>query len=484
MIKKVFPIYFMLLYAILGLGQTVCNNGMAGTYPCSGYDLMSRIPLNTLGGTQGNLAGSDIWGWTDSTSNKEYAIIALSNSTAFVDISNPTAPIFLGRLPTATTNSNWRDVKIYKNHAFIVADNVGTHGMQVFDLTRLRNVTNPPANFTADTTYTNGVASCHNIVINESTGVAYLVGCSGNSNGGPIFLNVSDPKNPVSLGVYTTDGYSHDAQVVTYNGPDSAHSGREIYIGSNENKVVVLDVTDKNNVRKLSEIAYTQIGYTHQGWFTEDQRYFILGDETDEQNFGFKTRTLVFDLQDLDAPRLSSTYLGTSNAIDHNGYVKGNEFFLASYRAGIRILDITNIGASSNAMKEIGYFDTYPENNNAAFNGVWSIYPYFASGNIIISDIEKGLFVIRKSGSLGIDDVSQKTKFSIVPNPVSSGTTITSHSNKRIQSIKIFSILGKQVFSVININQKAYTISSLNHLSKGIYLVKINNSIAKKLVIK
>lgn len=374
-----------------------CENGMAGDYPCNGIDLLAVISAETLGGNS-NAEGSDIWGWTDPTNNNEYAIIGLTNSTAFIDITDPVNPVFLGRLNSNAGTNYWRDVKVYNDHAFIVADNVGAHGMQVFDLTKLRTVTNTPETFTADAIYT-GVGSCHNIVINESEGVAYLVGCNSTNGGGPIFVDISNPTNPTLLGDYTAGGYSHDAQVVTYNGPDTDYTGKQIYVGSNGNtdKVVILDVTDKNNVIPISDFTYPQTAYAHQGWFTDDHAYFILGDEIDEQNFGFNTKTLIFDFTDLDNPSLSSTYLGPTAAIDHNGYVKGNEYYLANYRAGMRILDISNISASTNAMTETAFFDTFPSSNSANFNGVWSVYPYFASGNIIISDIEGGLFIVRKS---------------------------------------------------------------------------------------
>ncbi|MDY0780646.1 choice-of-anchor B family protein [Tenacibaculum sp. IB213877] len=378
--------------------RVLCENGFADEYPCNNYDLMGHIPVSTLANSMGTPEGSDVWGWTDPTNNKEYALVATTNSTAFVDVSNPTNPIFLGRLDTNAGTNYWRDVKVFNNFAFIVADGVGEHGMQVFDLTRLRNVNNPPVNFTADAVYS-GVESCHNVVINEDKGVAYLVGCRSTNGGGPIFVDITNPTNPTYLGQHTDDGYSHDAQVITYNGSDSEHVGKEIYIGSNENEILVLDVTDKSNPVKLSSLNYPQVAYAHQGWFTEDHRYFILGDELDEQNFGMNTRTLIFDLQDLENPVLSSTYLGPTAAIDHNGYVAQNNFYIANYTAGMRVLDISNIGASSNSMTEIGYFDTYPSNNGTSFNGAWSVYPYFPSGNIIINDINGGLFIVRKSGT-------------------------------------------------------------------------------------
>ncbi len=196
-------------------------------------------------------------------------------------------------------------------------------------------------------------------------------------------------------GGYGDGGYTHDAQVVTYNGPDPDYSGREIFIGANEDQVVLVDVTDKANPVTISSLTYSNLWYTHQGWFTEDQRFFILGDELDELNDGFQSRSLVFDFEDLDNPVLHTTYLGTTSAIDHNGYVKGEEFFLANYTAGVRVLDISGIEAQT--LSEVGYFDSYPSNNTAQFDGAWSVYPYFPSGKVVFSDISSGLFIIRKS---------------------------------------------------------------------------------------
>lgn len=478
--KQTLLISFFLLSLVMN-AQTICTNGMAGEYPCNDYDLMSRVPVSTLANTSGTPEGSDIWGWTDPTTNKEYAIAAMTNSTAFVDVTDPLNPVYLGRLNSNSSNSFWRDVKVYNNHAFIVADNVGSHGMQVFDLTRLRGVTTPQ-NFTADTVYT-GVNSCHNIVINEQSAVAYLVGCN-TFGGGPTFVDISNPTNPTSLGGYSTAGYSHDAQVITYNGPDTAYTGKEIYIGSNEDKISILDVTDKNNVVHIKDFFYSQTEYTHQGWFTDDHRYFILGDELDEVRNGGNTRTLIFDLQDLDNPVLSSTYFGPTTAIDHNGYVKGNLFFMANYRAGLRVLDISNIGAATNAMTEVGFFDTHPSSNGTGFNGAWSVYPYFASGNIIINDIERGLFVIRKTGTLSTNNVNPKDlRLQLSPNPAKSFVSIKTENSLSIQTIEVFNILGKKVVSKQNINQSEYVLP-VDQLARGVYIFKINNLVTRKLILR
>jgi choice-of-anchor B domain-containing protein len=448
-----------------------CAGGFAGSFPCDGYDLLSNIPKATLS----NEDGSDLWGWTDPSTNKEYALITFEDKTCFVDVSDPVNPIYLGNLPTNAGVHYWRDVKVYNNYAYIVADNVGNHGMQVFDLTRLRNVTNPPQTFSTDTVL-NDVTSCHNIAINEATGFAYLVGCNTYS-GGPHFVDLSNPANPVSVGGYATDGYTHDAQIVIYNGPDTEHQGKEIMIASNENEIVILDVSNKASVTRLSRIDYTDVGYTHQGWLTEDHRYFYLGDETDEINFGYNTRSMVFDFADLDNPVFLTSFTGNSSAIDHNYYTKGNKLYQANYTSGIRVLDISN----PMNVTEIGFFDTHPESNNTTFFGAWSIYPYFASGNIIVSDIDRGLFVIRNSSTLTNND-PLVFDFKMYPNPATSHTMIRAGENKLIQTVEIFDIVGKKVVTYQNINEVLFQLP-VSTLPSGMYVVKINNTTSQKLIV-
>lgn len=369
-----------------------CENGFAGEYPCNDYDLLSHYSLAELAGP--GTEGNDSWGWTDKETNKEYALMGTNKGIVFIDITDTSNTVILGILKTATVNSAWRDVKVFNSHAFIVSE-ARNHGMQVFDLKRLRDVSNTPVNFTADTHFTE-FGSAHNIIINEDSGYAYIVGAARNSTfgGGPIFINIKNPLNPIIEGGFLEGGYSHDAQVLIYTGPDTAYTGKEILIGSNENEVVLADVSDKKNPIIISTISYANVKYAHQGWFTEDLKYFILGDELDELQVGNKTRSIIFDFTDLDTPVYHFDYLGSTNAIDHNGYVKDNIYYQANYTAGVRMIDVSNV--ANKVFSEVGFFDTYPENNNANFNGVWNVYPYFPSGNIIISDINNGFFIIRK----------------------------------------------------------------------------------------
>ena len=370
------------------LSLTTCSGGMAGTYPCSNVDLMSFLALSAIGGGSGN----DIWGWTDSLSGKEYAIMGRSNGTSFVDISDPVNPIYLGTLEPHSADSSWRDIKVYGNHAFMVTE-ANNSGMQVFDLTQLRTVTSPPVAF-SETAWYDGFLHAHNLVINEDSGFAYAVG-TNNCAGGLHMVNIQNPANPTSAGCFSADGYTHDAQCVNYHGPDPNHQGKEICFNSNEDTLTIVDVTNKSAPVQLSRTGYSGSRYTHQGWLTEDHVHFLIGDELDERNNPAvtNTRTYIWNVSDLDSPTVIGLHDSTTTAIDHNQYVKGNYNYQSNYRAGLRILDISDI-ANGN-LNEEAFFDIYPSSDSANFNGTWSNYPFFDSGIVIVSGIEQGLFILR-----------------------------------------------------------------------------------------
>jgi choice-of-anchor B domain-containing protein len=374
------------LHAALDLparGLTPCVDGFAGEYPCRNIDLLSFMPLAQIGG--GN--ASDVEGWTDSTTGKEYAVLGRSNGTSFVDISDPVNPVYLGNLPTRAGTTPWREIGIYRDFALIVCDLCGNHGMQVFDLTRLRSVPTPPVTFDEDAVYS-GVTTTHTISINAATGYAYLDGTTTCGGGGPHIVDIHDPLNPTFAGCFSTDGYTHDAQCVIYRGPDIDHRNRELCFLSNVDTLTIIDVTDHANPVQISRTPYAGVGFTHQGWLTRDQTTFIMDDELDELYFGHSTWTRFWNVTDLDAPTVVSIFKHSTPAIDHNQYVRGNLVFQSNYRAGLRIMRLTP------TVREIAFFDVYPADDIAEFNGTWANYPFFKSGNVVIGGIEEGLFVV------------------------------------------------------------------------------------------
>ena len=354
-----------------------CIDGMAGGYPCLNVDLYELVTLAAMGGSRGN----DIWGWTDPVTGKEYALMGMDNGTSFVDISDPEEPVIIGSLATHTSNSSWRDIKVYADHAFIGSEASG-HGMQIFDLTQLRDVVSPPVAF-SNTAHYDEFGSSHNIVINEESGFAYSVG-SNTCSAGPHMIDISDPVNPVNAGCVSGDGYTHDAQCVNYIGPDPDHAGKEICINSNEDTLTLVDVTNKAAPVQLSRTGYAGAGYTHQGWLTEDHSYFLLDDEGDEGGFGVNTKTYIWDMRDLDAPTLIGEYFASTTNTDHNQYIVGNHVYQANYGAGLRILNLDDIAAGN--LTEVAFFDS---------SSAWSVYPFFESGTVIVSDINLGLFILR-----------------------------------------------------------------------------------------
>jgi choice-of-anchor B domain-containing protein len=369
---------------------TSCSGGMAGSYPCSNVDLMAFLPLAQIGGGNGN----DVWGWTDPGSSREYAIMGLTNGTAFVDVTDPVNPLYLGHLPppAGVLNSSWRDIKVYANHAFIGSEALGS-GLQIMDLAQLGNVPAPPVTFVQTAHYT-GFSTSHNVVINEDSGYAYGVGTNnGNCGRGLHFVNIANPASPQAAGCFGNDGYTHDAQCVNYSGPDIEHLGKEICFAYNEDTLTIVDVSDKASPLQISRTPYPQSNYTHQGWLTEDHTYLLMDDELDERNRGGSTRTLMWDMADLDTPVYMGYHAGVATSIDHNQYIKGDYSYQANYTSGLRILDISDV-ANGN-LSEVGFFDIYPDNDAANFNAAWSVYPFFDSGTVIVSGIEQGLYVLR-----------------------------------------------------------------------------------------
>jgi choice-of-anchor B domain-containing protein len=390
--------------AVLGDEVTCSDEGQAVAWECNAVDLISFLPVADLGGSRG-VVTNDVWGWTDPESGREIVLVGMSDQTAFVDISDPSRPAYLGRLPMTdgARASTWRDMKVYRDHAFIVSDGAGEHGMQVFDLTRLRGLDgSEPVTFTADAHY-GQIASAHNIVINEETGFAYSVGSSGGGEtcgGGLHMIDIREPTDPSFAGCFQDastgrqrTGYSHDAQCVIYHGPDEDYQGREICFGSNETALSIADVTDKSNPVAVAMASYPNVAYTHQGWLSEDHTYFFMGDELDEGGDAVSsTRTLIWDLQDLDDPVLAKEYLADTKATDHNLYVLGNTMYQSNYKAGLRIYDVSD---PENPVP-VGHFDTVPYGgDDASMTGSWSNYPYFESGVVVVTSGSEGLFMVR-----------------------------------------------------------------------------------------
>ena len=375
-----------------------CTEGAVESFDCNDIELLAYIPISLLTAPEAarGIRANDNWGWTDSETGREYALVGRNDGTSFIDITDPTNPVLIGDLPKTPNTPRsqlWRDIKTYGDHAYIVADGAGAHGMQGFSLARLRDVLDPPVVFDPDLLYRgdglNVVESSHNIIINEETGFAYLTsrGCAGMH-----MVDISEPMEPTFVGC-SEPGGTHDAQCIVYRGPDESYRGREICLRMSGNRFQISDVTDKSNPLELSTASHPNPAYMHQGWVTEDHRYFIMDDESDVIAGNVETtRTLIWELDDLEDPILVKEFFGSLPASAHNLYVKGDFTYQANYRYGLHILDISD---PLNPV-EVGMFDTSPFETGPGFGGAWSTYPFFDSGTILVTSMQEGLFMLKK----------------------------------------------------------------------------------------
>lgn len=399
------------------LSYTPCEDGLSGDYPCNNIGLYAHVDTTELSGNVLN----DIWGWIDPETGREYAIVGLSNGVDIVDVTNPSDPVVVGQIPEPNSsssksityqhhdedgpnkNSQWRDMKVHKNTLYIVSEQ-NNYGLQIFDLTQVRDVNKTSVTFQNYLRYTD-FGNAHNIFINNDSEYLYVVGSTIGSlcaeQGGLHMLDISEPLQPEFSGCYydenaggfTAYGYIHDTQCVIYSGPDEEHKSKEICFSSSESAFLISDVSHKANVSTISLAKFSGQAYMHQGWLSDDQRYFFMNDELDEKRFHHNTRTYVWNIEDLENPEMIGYYQHDTPSIDHNLYVKGNLMYQANYTAGLRILDISDPNPEN--ISEVAFFDTTPKDKSVSFHGLWSVYPWLSGDKIIVSDVNKGLFILR-----------------------------------------------------------------------------------------
>ncbi|MBS1713307.1 MAG: choice-of-anchor B family protein [Armatimonadetes bacterium] len=357
-----------------------------GEFTSSKVKLLAHFDLTQLQARSGNTC----WGYV-SPSGREYALMGCSNKTAVIEVTDPTKAKLIGSVPHK--DGLWSDIKVYRSAMYVSTEESGS-GLQVIDLSKVDE-----GKVTLVKTITSPGRS-HTIAVDADGGYLYTCG-SRESSGTTTCFDLKDPLDPKQVGAQTiTPVYQHEAQVVTYK--TGKYKGRTIFFGGGEGRgLEIWDVTDKDKPSLVRRVAYPFVGYCHQGWLSADKKYFYVNDEFDESTNGIATRTLVFDVSDIDKADLVSTYSTGKPSIDHNLYTRNDFIFHANYTTGLWIFD----GSESPLTPKLcGFFDTHPENDNAQFEGAWSNYPLLPSGTVLISDINRGLFIV---------DASEATKVAV-----------------------------------------------------------------------
>lgn len=435
-----------------------CVVELAGPFACNNVDLVDVVPTAGFGAVH----GSDSWGWTDDDGT-EYVIVTSGVGVGFFRLAEDGTADYLGTLERSDTADGilWNDVKVVNDHAYISSEDAA-YGLQIVDMKAVAELESIPLGTGRGVIDQVGFvesSGAHNVVGFEERGIVAMTLAEDDVCGNDIvFYDVSDtPKEPRRLGCVGGSqdnwlgGGTHDAQCVTYAGPDADYNGagEDGVLGTEDDVpasdiclffqedagVYVVDVSavtrDGNaaGAEMLTRFTYDSINYTHQGWFTDNQRWVLFNDELDESGAAatalggrgsqnLNTTTYWVDLEDLDvgATQAASPFPDVNQelvrswsnentiAIDHNMYPVGIDpetgrglLFQANYGAGLRVLQFSDeslAGDPAEAFEEVAYFDTYPGPGPSEFYGAWNTYPFFESGKIVLSDFQSGLLVL------------------------------------------------------------------------------------------
>lgn len=390
---------------------TACVGGFAGSFPCNNVDLLAHLADRAP-----PARGADIWGFMDLNTHREYAIVGYSSGTAVYDVSDAVNPREVGFIDGQSTT--WRDIKVHQfwnatdnrwnAYAYITADNA-SDGLFIVDLSQLPHRI-------ARINYLSDIIEAHNVYLMStdfSTGLSLtadpptlILAGSDRSDGRFRGYSLANPAAPSFIAAPSTPAnqpsgnrlYMHDAasMVVTdarkdtqcVNAGGSDHC--DVLFDFNESTIDIWDLSIPSNPVRLSQVPYGNSGYTHSGWASEDQQFLFVQDELDERDRGLATTLRVFSISNLTSPLFAGSWTGPTNAIDHNGFVRGNRYYMSNYARGLSILDITNAAAPT----LVGRFDTYPASDTVGFPGNWGAYPFLPSGNIALSDIDTGFYLV------------------------------------------------------------------------------------------
>ncbi len=383
-----FPQLFLLFIAPFLSAQTGYNVSL--------YGQMTKSWTNPAA----NNNYSEVWGWTDTVKQREYAFIGGPRGTIIVDIT--TQPIkevdtLIG--PTSNNSYKYHEFRTYKNYLYVGSEGTDINlnaGIQIVDLSTLPDSVSLKKVFVwIDTTnfLTNAIRKyyrAHTLSIEKN-----FLYVNGGDFGGTRIMDISDPLNPKQSGSYGKGStpYVHDAFILN----DTLYAAA---IG--EGRLDIVDLRVKRAVTQtdataiVSKTFTTPEGRTHQVWLSEDARYaFVCTEGTGSTVYSYYLH--VYDISNRSNPIQISKWISDPGKSIHNAFVQGNYLFIAYYTDGLRILDISDPAVPI----EVGFYQTYKGSPSVLFAGAWGVYPYYPSGKLVVSDMNTGLYALtfdRKKG--------------------------------------------------------------------------------------
>jgi len=396
-----------------------------------------------VGSTAYNNTYNEIWGLN--INGYEFAVIGSTAGSHIFDITNPTNANEVAFIAGAYTGPGviHRDYHDYNGYLYIVCDEGSPSTLQIVDISDLPNSVN--------TVYdsNNLLNRVHNIFIDTAT--AKLYACA--TGDAMEVFSLSNPENPTLIHTYNDVGHVHDAYVIN----DTA------FLNCGNDGLRIMDYSNVDNpgdlpIELASFTSYPDAGYNHSGWLTDDGNIYAMQDE----NHGYDVK--ILDVSDFSNITVLSTFNSgvDPNSMAHNGIIKDNLLYIAYYHDGLRVFDITN---PSNPV-QVNNYDTYLPNDHVSYRGAWGVYPYLESGNVLVSDMQTGLYVFELSNSSTYISEDNKS-ISVFPNPASYEFIINNDLSSRLE---IYDILGKPV---MNYNLfKGMNFLNRKNLKNGVYILK------------
>lgn len=404
---------------------------------------------------------ANVWGYADSTDGREYALIGTPLGTSIIDITEPATAAEVDFIPGPT--SLWREIKTYRQYAYVVTEGRGAgEGVQIIDLSSLPDSAILVSTF-VDTSFFH---SSH--TVSQAGAYLYLNGGSS-KNGGIVIVSLANAVEPVVVGEYQ-ERFIHDCYV----------RNDTIYGASiGEGSIEIIDATDKSNPQLITRFTYP-FAFPHNVWTTEDGNYLLTTDENhpDEFGNGVGGHLRIWDIRDFGAIQQVADWMVKPDAIIHNVHVKGDSAFISYYTEGVRVLNIVN----PRDPVEVGFYDTFSL-PGVGFMGAWGVFPYFPSGNFIVSDTHKGLFIFRFDPATEVEQEQRNlpTAFSLYqnyPNPFNPSTVIRFDlPQESLVSLKVINVLGQEVETLVHELRSAgqYSVSYVTgDLPSGIYFYTLS----------
>ena len=358
--------------------------------------------------------------WGLSINQSEIAIIGSTAGTHFFDVTEAANSSEVAFVEGAYTGGGviHRDYHDFEGYLYIVCDEGNSSTLQIVDISNLPK--------SVSVLYDSTVLFTNSYNIYIDTAAAKLYACASNSAMDVYSLNI--PTDPTLIYSYNDVGHVHDAFVRN----DSA------YLNCGNDGFRVLDFSMVNQMGDQPTLlgsltSYPDAGYNHSGWLNDDGTLYIMQDE----NHGYDVK--ILDVSDLSNISVLSVFNSgvNPNSMAHNGIIKGNMAYIPYYHDGLRVFDISD----PNNPIQIWEYDTYTPNDHDSYKGAWGVYPYLPSGNIIVSDMQTGLYIIELSSTTNINE--NNTENYIYPNPTTDSFKIISEAD----NIDIYSSLGIKILN-------------------------------------